>query len=675
MLVLALYAVLGLLLMMAACTALPAGVAMGALYAQDWMTDHTIDLPASGPLGGDLPQTATILSRNGTLLTEIEDVHYGSRTFVPLHEMSRMLVLATIAVEDRRFYEHPGVDAVGLMRAFTTNAQTGDAVQGASTIEMQLVRNLFLSDERTQQTLGRKVREALAAIALDKRYTKDDLIEAYLNVVFYGNRAYGAEAASQMYFGKSARELTLAEASLLAGLPQNPSQYDPLTRYDAARGRQLDVLNRMLDAGLITPDQAIEAYSTPLIFKKPEPPTNLAPHWINYISDLVRARFGPETLYTGGLRIRTTIDLDVQQLAEQVVAQNEAVRQLGHANNSAMVVIEPSSGQVLAMVGSKDFSDTSIAGQVNVATSVRQPGSSIKPLVYLAGFEAGLNPATEVMDQPTDFSTPPGQPPYHPENYENQYYGRVTLRDALGNSLNVPAVKVLKYVGVPNFQELARRFGITTLDSWDHRWLSLTLGGGEVRLLELTGAYATLAREGNRVPVEPFLDVTTSSGETLYSTAGGADGQQVADPRQVYQLLSIMGDPGARVVTFGPNTPLNLPRPHMMKTGTTDDYRDTWTIGCVPQICVGVWMGNTNDDPMLKVSSSLTAGKIWVDMMQALIDRNHWSPEAFPRPDGVVVKRIPNVGSVHPGPDHEEVFLEGQENRGLLDMNWMQPDP
>jgi penicillin-binding protein 1C len=671
----ALNVVLVLLLIVAACTAVPAGIAVVALQAQDWMSSHTMDLPASGPLDGELPQTASIVARNGTLLTEIEDIHYGRRTFVPLYEMSRMLVLATMAVEDRRFYEHPGVDAVGLARALGTNAEAGDAAQGGSTIEMQLVRNLYLADERTQQTLGRKLKEALAALALDKRYSKDELIEAYLNVVFYGNRAYGAEAASQVYFGKSARELTLAEASLIAGLPQSPVRFDPLLHLDAARARQLEVLNRMLGAGLITPEQAFQAYSTPPIFKKAQPPPALAPHWVNYVSDLARARFGPETLYTGGLRIRTTIDLDVQQLAEQIVAQNEAVRQAARANNTAMVVIEPSTGQVLAMVGSKDFYDASIAGQVNVATSVRQPGSSIKPLVFLAGFEAGLNPAVEVQDQPTDFSTPPGQPPYRPENYEKKYYGRISLRDSLGNSLNVPAVKVLKYVGVPKFQELARRFGITSLDSWDPRWLSLTLGGGDVRLLELTGAYATLAREGNRVPVESFLDVTTARGDTLYTTAGGTGGQQVVDPRLVYQLLSVMGDPGARVVTFGANTPLNLPRPHMMKTGTTDDYRDTWTIGCVPQVCVGVWMGNTNDDPMQKVSSSLTAGKIWVDMMQTMIDRNHWSPEPFPRPDGVVVKRIPSVGGVRPQADHEEVFLEGHEERFLLDMNWMQPDP
>ena len=465
--------------------------------------------------------------RDGTRLLELDDVHYGRRTFLSIREMARWLPLATLAVEDRRFYEHPGVDAVGLIRALGTNAESGDASQGASTIEMQLVRNLYLSDERTERTLARKVKEALAAVELDKRFSKEELLEAYLNVVFYGNRAYGAEAAAQTYFGKSARDLNLAEASLLAGLPQNPSSYDPLLHLDAARARQHEVLDRMLGADMITPDEAIQTYATPLVFKKPPPMPERAQHWVNYILDLTRARFGPEELYTGGLRIRTTIDLDMQQLAEQIVAQNQAVRQTAGADNTAMVVIEPTTGQILAMVGSKDFDDASIAGQVNVSTAVRQPGSSIKPLVYLAGFEAGLNPAVEVLDQPT---------------------------------------------------------------------------------------------------------------------------------------------------TFGANAPLNIGRPHMMKTGTTDDYRDTWTIGCIPQICVGVWMGNTNNDPMQKVSSSLTAGKIWVDMMHALFDRNHWAPDVFPRPEGVIVKRIPSVGGVRGDGSHEEVFLEGHEEHPLLDMDWMRPD-
>jgi membrane peptidoglycan carboxypeptidase len=490
--------VLGLLLL-GGCTAMPAGVAMLYLRAQGWMSEHTIELPRSGPLDRDLPQTARITSRDGTVLAEIDDVRYGHRTFVPLHEMSQDLVNATLVTEDRRFHEHPGVDAIGLLRAITSNAEAGGVSQGGSTIEMQLTRNLYLPGERGERSLARKLKEALAAFELDKRYSKDDILEAYLNIVFYGNRAFGVEAAAQVYFGKSVRDLSLPEATLLAGLPQSPSRYDPLAHLEAAKGRQRAVLGRMVDANLLTADEAYAALAAPLKFREVTAQTPArAQHFTNYVRELVRARFGPEQLFTGGLSIRTTIDLEVQQLAEQTVARNEGIRQTARANNTAVVVIEPATSQVLAMVGSKDFDDVSIAGQFNVATSVRQPGSSIKPLVFLAGFEHGLTPATLVLDEPTAFSAPLGQPPYRPENYEKKYYGRIGLREALGNSLNVPSVKVLKYVGVPAFQELARRLGITTLDRWDPRWLSLTLGGGEVRLLELTGAYATLAREGSR---------------------------------------------------------------------------------------------------------------------------------------------------------------------------------
>ncbi|MGE3269789.1 MAG: transglycosylase domain-containing protein [Chloroflexota bacterium] len=674
LIVLGLHAIVAVLLLLGACTAMPAGAALLALRARGWMSENTIELPRSGPLDRGLPQTARITARDGTVLAEIDDVRYGRRTFVPLKEMAPDLVNATMATEDRRYYQHPGVDPVGLVRAVGSNAEAGGVSQGGSTIEMQLTRNLFLTDERTEQSLARKVKEALAAVELNRRYSKEDLLEAYLNIVFYGNRAFGAEAAAQVYFGKSARELTLPEASVLAGLPQSPSRYDPLLHLDAAKARQRAVLGRMVDADLITADQAYEALTTPLAFKgATAPPPARAQHFVNYVRELARARFGPEVLFTGGLTIRTTIDLETQQLAEQIVAQNEGIRQAAHANNTAMVVIEPATGQVLAMVGSKDFNDVSIAGQFNVATSVRQPGSSIKPLVFLSAFEHGLSPATLVMDEPTSFSAPPGQPAYRPENYEHKYFGRLGLREALGNSLNVSSVKVLKYVSVPVFQDLARRLGISTLDSWDPRWLSLTLGGGEVRLLELTGAYATVARGGNYVPIESLLDVSTTRSEELYLTHGGQRGRQVVDPRAAYQLLHVMGDPGARLLTFGAQTPLNLDRPHMVKTGTTDDYRDTWTIGCVPQVCVGVWMGNTNNDPMVKVSSSLTAGRVWVEMIRTLVERKRWSPDPWPVPDGVVVKRIPSAGGRGES-SYEEVFIEGQEERTVLNLDWMRPD-
>ncbi len=642
---------------------------------QGWLERRQVAMPNAPALDAGIPQSAMILARDGTLLKEVTDVHYGHRVSVPLSKVSPFVVFATVAAEDQRFFSHNGIDPYGIVRALGQNLGGDGIVSGASTLEMQLIRNLFLADERNDQTLHRKVKEAVAAVQLDQVVDKTTVLEAYLNTVYYGNLAYGVEAASRRYFNKHASELTLAEAALLAGLPQSPSSYDPTREPDVAKARRDHVLQRMTDSGFITEDDALEAAAEPIQLAIPAALGGQSPHWTNYIQDRARERFGPDALFTGGLRMETTIDLEVQHLAEQIVAANEPVRRLARANNTAVVVIDPRSSQVLAMVGSKDFNDTSIAGQVNVALAPRQPGSSIKPLVYLAGFERGLNPATELIDRVTTFPAPRGQRAYVPANYENKYYGRVNIRDALGNSLNVPAVKVLKYVGVPALQDMARRLGVTTLDSWNPQWLSLTLGGGEVRLLELTNAYASISRLGRHVPPEVFRKVENSRGEVLYQAEPEPAGQQVVDPRLAYQLLHVMGDAGARQVTFGPASPLNLPRPHMVKTGTTDDYRDTWTIGCVPQVCVGVWMGNTNAEPMVKVSSSLTAGKIWVEMINALIEKNGWEPEPFPVPNGLIFKQVPNRSSARPGGGmREEVFLPGNEAINLLEQDWSKPD-
>ncbi len=646
-----------------------------AIQVQGWLERRSVQVPNTPLLDAGLPQSATILARDDTPLAEITDIHYGHRVSVPLAKVAPVMVFATVAAEDQRFFNHNGVDPFGIVRAVGQNLGGDGIMSGASTLEMQLVRNLFLSDERNDQTLQRKVKEAVAAVQLDQIVDKTTVVEAYLNTVYYGNLSYGVEAASRRYFDKHASELTLPEAALLAGLPQSPSAYDPTRQPDMAKIRRDHVLDRMVDSGFISEQEGLDAEEQPIRLASAAAIEKQAPHWTNYIQDLARERFGPEALFTGGLRMETTIDLDVQRMAEQIVAANEPVRRLARANNTSVVVIDPRSSQVLAMVGSKDFNDTSIAGQVNVALAARQPGSSIKPLVYLAGFERGLNPATELIDAITAFPAPRGQAAYVPANYENKYYGRVPIRDALGNSLNIPAVKVLKYVGVPALQDVARRFGISTLDNWNPQWLSLTLGGGEVRLLELTNAYATISRLGRYSPPEVFRRVETTRGELVYEADPEPRGKQVADPRLTYQLLHMMGDAGARQVTFGPSSPLNLPRPHMVKTGTTDDYGDTWTLGCVPQVCVGVWMGNTNSDKMVKVSSSLTAGKIWLETINSLIEKNGWEPEPFPVPDGLVFKQVPNHSGARPGGGtREEVFVSGNEAINPLETDWSRPD-
>jgi penicillin-binding protein 1C len=637
---------------------------------------RSVDLSSlgAGRLDSGLPQSAVIRARDGTVLAEVQDHNYGRRNSVSLDNVSSNMIAATLAAEDRRFFQHSGVDLAGMARAALQTAESEDSPSGGSTIEMQLARNLFLSDERNEQTLSRKLRETAAAMELDRHFAKKDILEAYLNIVYYGAMAHGVEAAAETYFGKPARELTLAESSLLAGLPQSPTVLNPFENMEAARERQRYVLDQMVLGRAITEDEADEAWNTALKLTSPVAASGLAPHWVNYVEDYVRQKWGPEGLYLQGLDIKTSIDLDIQGMAEQIVTANEPIRRQAAANNTAMVVLDRQTSQVLAMVGSKDFNNRAIDGQVNVALAGRQPGSSIKPLVYLTAFERGLYPGVQVTDEITPFSAPPGQPPYVPANYEDKYYGLVTLRDALGNSLNVPAVKVLKWEGVPALKDMARRLGVTSLENWDPRWLSLTLGGGEVSLLELTGAYATISREGEHKAIEPIVDVQDGRGNEVYQAPAGP-GPQVVDPRVAYQLLNVMGDSGARMVTFGAASPLNLPRPHMVKTGTTDDFRDTWTVGCLPQVCVGVWMGNTQNMPMVKTSSSLTAGKVWVDMMNALISRYGWTPDAFPVPEGVEFRQIRNVSGARPGvSDYQEVFLPGQQEGARLQMNWMQPD-
>ncbi|HZT09191.1 MAG TPA: transglycosylase domain-containing protein [Chloroflexota bacterium] len=646
------------------------------MLAERGVRQFPMGVPGGRPLDTDLPQTARITARDGSVVSYVNDVHFGWRQSVPLSRISPNMVLATLAAEDRRFFTHGGVDPVGIIRAAIQDASSEELRSGASTLDMQLARDIVLRDERNDQTLSRKLREAIAAIQLNERYSKAQIIEAYLNTVYYGNMAYGVEAAAERYFGKTAAQLTVPEAALLAGLPQSPTAYNPERDPDAALARRNHVLDLMAASSFIRQADADAMEAEPIELSDTYAALPPGSHWANYVQDILRDRFGPKLLYTAGLQVETTLDPRIQSMAQRVVTENGDVRRVAHANNTAVVVLDARTSQILAMVGSKDFNDASIDGQVNVAISKRQPGSSIKPLVYLTGFEKGLYPAVQVVDAPTVFSAPPGQPPYVPKNYENHYYGRVTLRDALGNSLNVPAVKVLKYVGIPAFQDMARRFGITTLDNWDPRWLSLTLGGGEVKLLELTNAYAAIAREGAYLPAEPFLKITDANGAVLYEASDHPVGDQVVDPRLAYQLLSVMGDTSAREVTYAPNSPINLPRPHMVKTGTTDDYRDTWTIGCIPQICVGVWMGNTDNRPMVKPSSSLTAGKVWSDLMRALIEDNDWAPEPFPVPDGVTVVTESDRSGARPRVvPHEEVFLPGQQgHRETLEMDWRRPD-
>jgi 1A family penicillin-binding protein len=596
----------------------------------------TRDLPSITQLATrDVFQTAQIYDRNGILLHEIYDQTGGRRTLAPLKEISPWMLDATIAAEDADFYDNPGIDTRGIVRAvYQQLSKSGNS--GASTITQQLVRNTLLTeDERSRQTLLRKFKEAVLAFRVNELYTKDDILEMYLNEVFYGNSSYGVTAAAESYFGKSPRDLTLSEASLLAGLPQSPSTYDPRQNWAAARERQSYVLRQMTKHGLITESQEGAAWDQDLRFVEPKQEEIKAPHWVFYVRDLIEQKYGPRLLYQGGLQVYTSLDLRLQERLEEIARDNEQNLRIRNGSNTAIVAMDPKTGEILAMVGSMDFNNAAIDGQVNVTTSPRQPGSSIKPIVYLTAFEkAGFTANTMLQDVAKCFPAGRGQPPYCPVNFDNKFRGPVPVRVALGNSLNIPAVETLERVGVPAAVEMANRLGITSLDDPNRYGLAFTLGGAEVKPLELTSAYATFANQGRRVPPVAIRRIVDGHDRVIEETRP-TNGEQVVDPRLVYMLTSILSDNNNRLITYGPTNLLQLSRPAAAKTGTTDNFRDTWTMGFTPNLAIGVWVGNSDGRPMREVLSSMSAGKIWHEAMEASFQLLELPVEGFQRPDGL----------------------------------------
>ncbi|MBV9896931.1 MAG: PBP1A family penicillin-binding protein [Chloroflexi bacterium] len=600
------------------------------------------DLPDPGTLAHrQLFQTARIFDRNGKLLQEINDPEGGRRTLVTLDQIPKIAQQATIAAEDASFYDNPGFDVRAVVRAAYQWALNGEPVSGASTITQQLVKNTLLGPE---QTAERKIKEAFLAMELTRRYSKDQILEMYMNEIPYGNRAYGIEAAAETYFGKPAKDLTLPEASLLAGLPQAPSFYDPYTNLPAAKERQAYVLDQMVKTGAITSQQRDEAAAAPLNFVPQSQQTaQEAPHFVTYVLQQVEQQFGTEAVYREGLQITTSLDLDLQHLAEQSASAHIADIRARKATNAALVAIQPSSGQIQAMLGSVNFNDASIDGQVNVALALRQPGSTLKPFTYITAFAKGWNPATMLWDIPTTF---PGG--YKPNDFDNKFPGPMPVRDALAQSRNIPAVEALQFVTVPEMIATAHRFGIEDLREPDRYGLSVTLGGGEVKLLDLTYAYTVFANGGQQIGVgvpadqredgfrqfDPvsILKVTDSSGKVLYDNKQGS--AQVADPRLVYQVTSILSDDKARQPTYGANSPLVLAnRQAAVKTGTTDAFRDSWVVGYTPDLVTGVWVGNSDGSPMNDVLGVAGAGQIWHSFMAgALADT---PASEFKPPQGV----------------------------------------
>lgn len=562
------------------------------------------------------PVSTQILDRNGKLIYQIfED---KKRTPVALEELPDYMVQATLSIEDKNFYHHWGLSATGMARALL-NTTTGEGLQGGSTITQQLVKTTLLTPERT---LRRKIREGILTLVVEVIYTKDKILEMYLNNIPYGGTAWGIESASQTYFGKSAKDLTLGEATLLAGLPQAPTRYSPLGAHpERALERQKQVLRRMVEDKYITQEEADKALEEKLTYVKHEGIN--APHFALYVKEQLVEKYGEDVVERGGLRVTTTLDLDVQQFAQNAVLAELEKLKNAKVRNGAVVVTIPETGEILAMVGSKDYFDENEDGKVNVTLRERQPGSSIKPINYALGLLKGhITAASPMADTPTCF-TVVGQPIYCPLNYDNSYRGAMQVRFALGNSLNVPAVRVLALNGLPDFLEFARSLGLETLKDPTRYGLSLTLGGGEVRMVDMVTAFGSFATNGVRQDPVSILEVKDYKGKTLERTTI-REGDRVMPQGVAYIISHILSDNNARSQVFGTSSSLvvsNHPEVSV-KTGTTNDLRDNWTIGFTPEVVVATWVGNNNNEPMGRVVSGVTgAAPIWNKIIKFTLDK------------------------------------------------------
>lgn len=656
------------------------------------------------------PVSTQIFDRHGKLLYEI--FLERNRTPIALNDMPPYLAQATISIEDKNFYHHFGLDPVGIIRA-AFNTLTGKRLEGGSTITQQLVKNALIADN--SRTLVRKIKEAALAVLTEITYSKQLILELYLNYTPYGGTAYGIEAASQQYFDKPAKDLSLPEAALLAGLPQSPTSYSPFSHPNLAKERQKQVLNRMKEDGYINQKQFDEALDTPLKYT-PKESTIKAPHFVFWVRDLLIDRYGADNINIGGLRVTTTLDLDLQQAAQaSLSAEVNKIARLKISNGAALVT-KPKTGEVLAMIGSRNYFDPDHDGQVNVTTSLRQPGSSIKPVNYALGLLNGWTASTMFLDIPTCFSMS-GQQLYCPKNYDNTWHGPVQMRFALGNSYNIPAVKVLALNSIESMVATASAMGITGWNDPSKFGLSLTLGGGEVKMIDMAVAFGVFANSGVKVPLNPILKVETYQGKVLEennrdqlsditdslrqdwntfhnsprqtSAFNGLTDQQVSptpeSPYQkllsglskpnpsptpnavlqpVYQPVTVLPeevayivshmllDPNARVGAFGSNSQLVVPgKTVSVKSGTTNDQRDNWTIGYTPDYLVATWVGNNDNSPMSYVASGVTgASPIWNQIMKYILKGK---VDHFPtQPSGVVNAQVCAVNGLVPTPEN-----------------------
>jgi penicillin-binding protein 1C len=626
---------------------------------------YSKDLPTPGKIASrSIAQSTKIYDRNGNLLYE---TGAQKRTLVESNQISDYLKEATVATEDKDFYHHHGIDFRGVFRAaYNDIFHHGTSnTQGGSTITQQFVKSALLD---SQQTFSRKIKELILSLEIEQMYNKDQILTMYLNQIPYGSNAAGAEAAAQMYYGVSAKDLSLAQAATLTAIPRSPTHYSPYgTHTDDLIARRNYVLDQMVDVGSIKKADADAAkkvdtttvntsFDQTKVGVRPRKDSIKAPHFSMYVLDQLAEKYGDDKINKEGLNVITTLDPNDQALAEKAVTDGAATnKKRFNANNAALVSIDPKTGQILAMVGSKDYFDTSIDGNVNIATSNRQPGSSFKPIVYATAFKKPENnPARVLFDVSTDFGGG-----WTPQNYNGKTNGPVTMRFALGNSLNIPAVKTLALAGIPESIQTAHDLGITTLNQpASYYGLSLVLGTGEVKLLDMTSAYSVFANGGTRHPDNPFLKITDNNGKLLYQYNPDDDkGTAALDPQIAYEISSILSDNPNRTPIFGANSALYFPgKTVAAKTGTTSDFKDGWTMGYTPNITTGVWVGNNDGTVMNKGEAVIAAGPIFHQYMAAILANQPDQP--FTRPSGIVDATVDKYSNKLPSPSSGEQITD-----------------
>jgi membrane peptidoglycan carboxypeptidase len=643
-------------------------------------------------------QTTHIYDRNGKLLYQVYNPYYGRRTYVDYSDISPFMIEATVAAEDHTFWNNQGVDLQGTLRAALTDLQYHTIVEGGSTITQQLIKNqLFANQPRTFQIKGE---EALLAYGITQQDPKWKIMEMYLNSVYYGDLNYGVEAAAQDYFNlqpkcthnscvSATSQLDIAQASLLAGLPQSPSFYDPIINKSGALQRQQYVLQWMVNLHYITPEQMQQAEAETAKFKFQSYSTlqgALAPHFVRYIIQYVLdPLLGQQNVYDGGYNIYTTLDLNLEQKVEQIVHSHldevtcdnylgcyGPLNTQNNVNDAAVVVENPYNGEILAMDGSANYNSTDprVAGQVNAAIALRQPGSSFKPIVYATAFEMGWYPAMILPNHQTTYpalisNNPPTY--YTPADYGGVYVQSypMTIRNAIANSINVPAIDAIEYTGIPAVLNMAARLGLTEISSKPAQDFgpSMAIGGSEVSLLHLTGAYATFADQGVRVPQTTVLEISNSAGQVLYQyDAAHPHGVRAIGADVAFLMSSILSDKKSRYHEFSPGNPLELDRPAAAKTGTTDSFRDNWTMGYTPFLTVGVWAGNSNNTEMQNVIGITVAGPIWHDVMEYASHYYNYPPDDFIKPADVQLGTVSAITGLlpHPGePTNTDWFING----------------